>query len=203
VQATLGVRRLARGLARGLALAREGGSAGSARDGYRVAWKATARLILAYVRVLVTGMSGVGKSTLVRELRRRGFRAYGADDDGFSEPRADGRWGWWVERVADVLKQGEAAPDLVFFAGCSEEQVTLPFDYRVLLTAPAEILVQRLMARTTNGYGRPAQQRAQVLADLAEVEPLLRRSADLILVTTEPTPLIADAVLSHVLAATA
>ena len=168
-----------------------------------LAWNATARLILAYVRVLVTGMSGVGKSTLVRELRRRGFRAYDADDDGFSEPRADGRWGWRVERVADVLKQGEAAPDLVFFAGCSEEQVALPFDYRVLLTAPAEILVQRLMARTTNGYGRSAEQRAQVLADLADVEPLLRRSADVILVTTEPTPLIADALLRHVLATAA
>jgi adenylate kinase family enzyme len=165
-----------------------------------VTWKATARLILACVRVLVTGMSGVGKSTLVRELRRRGFRAYDADDDGFSEPRGDGRRGWRVERVADVLKQGEAAPDLVFFAGCSEEQVTLPFDYRVLLTAPAEILVQRLIARTTNGYGRSAEQRAQVLADLADVEPLLRQSVDLILVTTEPTPVIADALLGHVLA---
>jgi hypothetical protein len=90
-------------------------------------------------------------------------------------------------------------PDLVFFAGCSEEQVTLPFDYRVLLTAPAKILMQRLMARSTNDYGRSAEQQAQVLADLADVEPLLRRSADLILVTTEPTPLIADTLLSHVL----
>ena len=53
--------------------------------------KASAPLMLAYVRVLVTGMSGVGKSTLVRELRRRTFTAYDADDDGFSEPRGDGR----------------------------------------------------------------------------------------------------------------
>jgi len=158
------------------------------------------RLILEYVRVLVTGMSGVGKSALVRELRRRRFTAYDADDDGFSEPRADGRWGWRVERVADILKQGEAGPDVLFFAGCSEEQATLPFDYRVLLTAPAEILVQRLATRT-KGYGRSAEQRAQVLTDLAEVEPLLRRSADLILVTTDPTPLVADALLGHVLAA--
>jgi hypothetical protein len=60
--------------------------------------------------------------------------------------------------------------------------------------------VQRLKARTTNGHGRSAEQRAQVLADLADVEPLLRRSADLIIVTTEPTPLVADALLSHVLA---
>jgi hypothetical protein len=68
----------------------------------------------------------------------------------------------------------------------------------VLLTAPAEILLQRLTARTTNGYGRSAEQRAQILADLADVEPLLRRSADLILVTTEPTPLIADALLGGI-----
>ena len=69
-----------------------------------------------------------------------------------------------------------------------------------LLTAPAEILVQRLMARTTNAYGRSEEQRAQVLADPADVEPLLRRSADLIIVMTEPTPLVADVLLSHVLA---
>jgi dephospho-CoA kinase len=42
------------------------------------------------VRILLTGMSGVGKSTLVAELRRRGHAAHDADD-GFSEPRADGR----------------------------------------------------------------------------------------------------------------
>ena len=144
-------------------------------------------------------MSGVGKSALVRELRRRRFTAYDADDDGFSEPRADGRWGWRVERVADILRQGEAGPDVLFFAGCSEEQAMLPFDYRVLLTAPAEVLVQRLMARTTNGYGQSAEQRVKVLADLDDVEPLRRRSADLLLVTTEPMPLITDALLGHVL----
>ena len=53
--------------------------------------------------MLITGMSGVGKSSLVHELRRRGFRAFDADDDGFSEPRADGRWGWRAEAVAELL----------------------------------------------------------------------------------------------------
>ena len=62
------------------------------------------------------------------------------------------------------------------------------------------MLIERLRTRTTNGYGRSDGELAQVLADLEEIEPLLRRSADLVLVTTEPTPLIADALLSHVLA---
>jgi predicted ATPase len=45
------------------------------------------------MRGLITGISGMGKSTLVGELRKRGYAAYDADDDGFTEPRADGRWG--------------------------------------------------------------------------------------------------------------
>jgi shikimate kinase len=147
------------------------------------------------VRVLLTGMSGTGKSTLVRELRARGHRALDADDDGFSEPRADGRWGWRVDRVADLLAR--EADGLLFFAGCSEEQATLPFDLRVLLTVPTPVLVARLRTRTGNRYGRDDAELAQVLGDLAEVEPLLRRSADVVLTTTVPPAELADRLLER------
>jgi broad-specificity NMP kinase len=147
------------------------------------------------MRVLLTGMSGTGKSALVHELRRRGYLAYDADDDGFSEPRAHGRWGWRADRVADLLAQDTQR--LLFFAGCSEEQIELPFDYRVLLTAPKSVLVDRL--RTTgNAYGRGGVELSQVLSDLAEVEPLLRRSADLVLTTTAPLPDVADRLITRI-----
>jgi dephospho-CoA kinase len=140
-------------------------------------------------------MSGTGKSALVHELRRRGFTAYDADEDGFSEPRADGRWGWRVDRVADVLAR---APDtLAFFAGCSEEQVGLPFDVRVLLTAPRPVLIERLRTRSGNSYGRDSAELSQILADLTEVEPLLRGSADLVLTTTAPPADVADVLLGQ------
>src|SRR3954451_4470238 len=147
------------------------------------------------MRVLVTGMSGTGKSTLVRELRRRGYRADDADEDGLSEPRADGRWGWRTDAVAELLA-GDS--DLLFFAGCSEEQAALPFDVRVLLTTPRATLIERLRTRTGNGYGRDGAELAQVLADLEHVEPLLRRSATLVIATTDPVAAVAD----HLLAAT-
>jgi hypothetical protein len=110
------------------------------------------------------------------------LRAFDADEEGFSEPRADGRWGWRAERVAELLDEPGDGP--LFFAGCSEEQATLPFDYRVLLTAPVVVLLERLRTRTGNRYGQSRAQQEQVLADLAKVEPLLRRSADLVLETT-------------------
>ena len=148
------------------------------------------------MHVLITGMSGTGKSTLVRELRNRGFAAYDADDDGFAEPRADGRWGWRAAQVAELLNRSRG--ELLFFAGCSEEQAELPFDYRVLLTVPEPVLVERLRTRTNKSYGRDEPELSQVLADLAEIEPLLRRSADLVLVTTDSPARTADDLLRRV-----
>jgi shikimate kinase len=149
------------------------------------------------MRVLLTGMSGSGKSTLVHELRQRGYTAYDADADGFSEPRADGRWGWRADAVASLLAQIPDV-DLVFFAGCSEEQIEMPFDYRVVLTVREDELVTRLRTRTSNPYGRKPAELRQVLTDLAHVEPLLRRSADLILNTTAPVAEVVDRLLEHV-----
>src|SRR4051795_9597653 len=151
------------------------------------------------MRVLLTGMSGAGKSTLVRELRRRGHAACDADEDGFSERRGDGRGGWRGDLVARLLAGHTDGP--LFFAGCSEEQVALPFDYRVLLTVPRDVLVDRLRTRTGNAYGRAPGELAHVPADREEVEPLLRRSADLVLTATEPPRRIADRLLESIGAA--
>ena len=148
------------------------------------------------MRILLTGMSGTGKSTLVAELRTRGVTAYDADEDGFSEPRGNGRWGWRRAAVAALLERHTEG--LLCFAGCSEEQADLPFDYRVLLTAPEAVLIERLRARTNNPYGHTDDELAQILADRAEIEPLLRRTADLVLVSTASPSQLADAVLSSV-----
>jgi len=147
------------------------------------------------LHVLLTGMSGVGKSALVAELRRRGHAAYDADDHGFSEPREDGRWVWRTDLVAGLLARHTEG--VLFFAGCSEEQIGLPFDHRVLLTVPQPVLVHRLRTRRSNPYGRDGDELAQVLADRDAIEPLLRRSADLVLTATDPPPELADRLLAH------
>jgi hypothetical protein len=67
-----------------------------------------------------------------------------------------------------------------------------------LLTAPEPVVIERLRSRTDNPYGKGERQLSQVLTDLAEIEPLIRRSADLVLTTTEPTARVADVLLRRI-----
>jgi hypothetical protein len=60
------------------------------------------------------------------------------------------------------------------------------------------VLIERLRMRTNNPYGQNERELSQVLADLAEIEPMLRRSADLVLVTTESPARTAEDLLRRV-----
>ena len=149
------------------------------------------------MRVLLTGVSGTGKSSLVGQLRRLGFEAFDADDDGFSTAQADGTWGWRTDAVCSPLDSfGE--DQLVFFAGCSDEQAVVRFDFKVLLTAPVGVILGRLRSRTTNPFGKTEAERERVLADMEWVVPLLRASADLVIETTKPVNVVAQIVLDAV-----
>jgi shikimate kinase len=128
-------------------------------------------------RVLLTGMSGTGKSTLIAELAARGYRAVDMDEPGWSEYRPNGDWVWHEGRMHDLLS-GEDG-EILFVSGCAENQVKFypKFDHIILLSAPGEVLVERLMTRTNNPYGKRPDERADVLRYIETVEPLLRRSA--------------------------
>ncbi len=70
------------------------------------------------------------------------------------------------------------------------------FDPIVLLSAPAEVLFERISTRTTNPFGETAEERAQIADDIAEVEPLLRAAATHELDSTRPLGETADALLA-------
>ena len=135
-------------------------------------------------RILLTGMSAVGKSTLIGLLRERGQAAVDLDEGYTTESVGiPGEVLWLEDRVRALLDGPE---DVLFVAGCASNQGPFhdDFDQVVLLSAPPEVVRQRLRERDTNPFGKTAEQEAQVLADLAEVEPLLRRAADVEIVTT-------------------
>ena len=151
-------------------------------------------MLLGVKRVLLTGMSATGKSSVIRGLADRGYRAIDADD-GWCEPLPDGRQQWREEGIAALLATEDA--EVLFVAGCEENQVRFhpQFDHIILLSAPAEILMERLAARTGNPFGKTPAELSRVLQDLRTVEPLLRRVADHEIQTTMPLDDVVSAIL--------
>jgi len=124
-------------------------------------------------RILVTGMSGTGKSSALAELADRGFRTVDTDEPGWTVEDADGGQWWEEERIAELL--AEDGPTL-YVSGTVSNQIRFydRFDAVVLLSAPADVLLGRIVSRTTNDYGKSLAERELILAHVREVEPLLR-----------------------------
>ena len=142
-------------------------------------------------KVLVTGMSGTGKSSVLRVLAERGHRVLDTDTETWSEWVGDG-WNWREGAIAALLDGHERGH--LFLAGCHTNQGRFydRLDAVVLLSAPAEVLLDRIDARTDNPYGKNTEERELVLRHLAEVEPLLRATANAELDATEPLEVLAD-----------
>ena len=121
----------------------------------------------------MTGMSGTGKSTALDELARRGFRVVDTDEPGWKEWRDDG-WIWREDRMAELL--GADGERTLYVSGCVSNQGRFydRFDAVVLLSAPAEVIIERIETRTTNRYGTAPGERELILGHLASVEPRLR-----------------------------
>jgi len=124
-------------------------------------------------RILVTGMSGTGKSSALAELARRGVRVVDTDEPGWTVEDADGgRW-WDEERIVALLDEARA-PLVVSGAVTNQGRFYDRFDAIVLLSAPVDVLLERIAGRATNDYGKSPEEQALVLEHVREVEPLLR-----------------------------
>jgi shikimate kinase len=142
-------------------------------------------------------MPGVGKSSALAELGRRGYRVVDTDEPGWREYRAygtpvdelhRGEFHWDEERMAALLDSDDGP--FLFVGGGARNQSTFydRFDAVVLLSAPADVMLDRVARRTINSYGKTALERAEILADLAEIEPLLRKGCTHEVDASRPLP---------------
>jgi len=156
-------------------------------------------------------MSGTGKSSVIHQLAARGFDAVDLDCDEFSHwvevlpatsehptPASGRDWVWREDRVQEIL--ANESVDLLFVSGCAENmrKFVPQFDHIVLLSAPADVLVERLGRRTNNQFGKRPEELDQVMTALRTVEPLLRKLADHEIDTRGSLEKVVAAVLMHV-----
>ena len=144
-------------------------------------------------RVLVTGMSGTGKSSVLAELEKRGFAVVDTDYGGWSEwSDVEGGYVWREDRMAELLaRDGERT---LYVSGTVSNQGRFypGFDAVVLLSAPADVLLGRIATRASNDYGKSSEERDLVLRDLAEVEPLLRATCTHEVDATRPLDVVVE-----------
>lgn len=83
----------------------------------------------------------------------------------------------WNENRIEELLASEDGPTLYVSGTVSNQgRFYSRFDAVVLLSAPTDVLLDRVAKRTTNDYGKSGQERELILNQVAEVEPLLRAS---------------------------
>jgi RNase adaptor protein for sRNA GlmZ degradation len=145
--------------------------------------------------VLITGMSGVGGSSVLEALRARGHACIDMDDPSLSFHDDVGHEPWRTDALVQPL---EAHADrTAFVAGCAEEQAGLHHRFRaiVLLSAPMKVMLDRIRSRTSHAFGQDPAEMARILDDLVSVEPLLRRSCTHEVVTTVPVAPVVERIL--------
>ena len=153
-------------------------------------------------RILITGMSGTGKTSAIEELAQRGFTAIDTDSDEWCEwvtqpGEETPDWVWREDRMRQLLTTPRGAP--LFLSGCktNQGQFYALLDAVVLLSAPVSVMLERLARRTNNPYGKSAAERTRILEHVEVVQPLLRQRATLELDTSRLTvSAVADRLVS-------
>lgn len=157
-------------------------------------------------------MSATGKSTVITGLSSLSYKAVDLDSEAWSiwvnaaadpaypdnevQPGKD--WVWNEPRVLELLSTLDT--DLLFLSGCASnmDKFYSYFDHIVLLTAPDDVIIQRLSQRQGTAYGRTDEEVARVLRLKQSIEPLLREGADLEIDTSIPGRSIVELILRHV-----
>jgi shikimate kinase len=133
-------------------------------------------------------MSGTGKTTVLHELSRRGYTTIDTDFDAWV--LSDGTWD--EPRMSTLL----ASDSSLVVSGTVENQGRFydRFAAVVLLSAPIEVLIERVSVRTNNPYGNSEADQSAIRQYILDVEPLLRNGVTLELDARRPVPDLADEV---------
>lgn len=137
------------------------------------------------MKVLLTGMSGTGKSTLLRVLETPENLTVDLDYDGWiAYSETHGERAIDIARVRRLLNENPEREILLAGTAINQGELYPDLDSVIVLTAPVEMMRERILRRTDNPFGKSAEEWAQIMRDTEEIQPLLIRGADMVLDTS-------------------
>jgi broad-specificity NMP kinase len=168
------------------------------------------------MKYLITGVAGTGKSTLAKELRRRGYAAYDVEE-GFSyhinkqtgerasyPTNPTPEWYEQHERVFDeavlmnLLKKHAGEPLFICSITANQAKFYPQFDKIFLLTAPDDVITYRLGTRTNNYFGRHPLELQRVIGRHQQFDDEMLAIDAQPVDSTRPIGAVADDILSSI-----
>lgn len=168
--------------------------------------------------ILITGVSGSGKSEISRQLKALGYETYDMDsiEDlcvmvdkkmGLPTPYDNGNdlekiqkmyWLYKKDRLADFIANQKN--DTAFYSGFPNNlQEILPlFTKVILLTASPSNIRKRLVARTDNGFGKSVEVQDHILRGKEKLERELLEKGAIAVSADESVPQMVEDVIKAV-----
>lgn len=170
--------------------------------------------------IYITGISGSGKTTVRNELRRRGYTAYGTDEDDLAHfynnktgepikhhvtaedrtPEWRSQHTWKVERAAVERLRKEAQDKLAFLCGVvanDASELWDLFDEVFALTINEETLRHRIITRTNNDHGKNPHEFANLLEWAKTAEDDYRKLGAILIDATRPIGKVVDEIVKR------
>jgi hypothetical protein len=166
--------------------------------------------------ILVAGVSGSGKSTICAILRQRGYHAVDADWDGYNHwvhrrtgerpveppsqlpPRWLDTYAWRMDaaKVAELRDDAVGRPVFLFGTVENEDELWGLFDLVICLVIDDATVRHRLATRTTNSFGKQADELDAALGWNQYAEARYRRAGARIIDATLPLEKVVSEVLT-------
>lgn len=168
----------------------------------------------------ITGATGTGKSTIRKVLQSKGYIAHDVDEDGFAafynkttgkvedrptdhalrtkEWYANHEWRLSLKAV-EILARDARSQD-IFLCGIASnnEAVRSLFDRVFCLTLDTDALVNRILTRTNNDFGKAPDELKSILSWHKSFEARNEANGSIMIDASQPVDTITDFILNTV-----
>ncbi|WLR46348.1 AAA family ATPase [Halobacillus litoralis] len=136
----------------------------------------------------MTGLSGVGKTSVLQRLENEGYHVVDTDNHGYTKKVTTGEGEeivWDEEKISHLIERKRHTH--LILSGCYSNQGKFykSFDYVVLLEAALDVMLDRVNQRETNPYGKSPKERKEIIESFTHVLPKLRAGADVVIDTSK------------------